>query len=286
MNHKNLSLIFLFTLTVTACNTPSLPTTPTSEVPAPTVIVLPSPTAGPTDVAPTLEPSPTAASPLPPESIIIISPGPQSQITSPVIITGIADPAFENNLSVEILDENGGVVGTGYATIRAELGERGQYDGVIDFTPPAEPQAGTLVVSNVSARDGHTIMLSSVPVTLLPAGGTDVIETGPTDSQPEQILIDAPSTGATISGGIAHVRGFSVSFFEQTVVAVVLDANGVVVGNTPLIIQAELGQAGTYEGDVTYTVTDTQPGAIQVYATSPRDGSIVHLSSVDVTLAP
>jgi Immunoglobulin-like domain of bacterial spore germination len=284
MKTKTPSLIILLALTLAlpACNGGTQPATvtPTVAVPA-TATMTPA-----TEVVPTLPPEPTAETPRPEESLIIVSPGPQSQIASPVIITGISDPAFENNLGVQILDQNGGVVGTGYGTIRAELGDRGQFDGVIDFTPPAEPQPGTLVVFDASARDGHIITLSSVPVILLPAGSTDVIETGPAAGQPEQITIDAPSTGATISGGIAHVRGFSVPFFEQTINVLVLDVNGVTVGNTTLHIQSEVGQAGTYEGDVSYAVSSAQPGTIQVYATSPRDGSIVHLSSVDVTLEP
>lgn len=237
---------------------------------APTASVLPTPT----PLLPTL----------PEESLLILSPGPQSQVTSPITVSGIANPTFENTLFVQVLDENGVEIGSGPATIHADPGQRGPFEGTVGFTAPATQQVGTLVISDSSARDGHLVHVSSVPITLLPTGGSANILGA--SEHPEDIAIDSPTPQQVISGGTVHISGFSVPYFEQTVSISILDADGAVVGSGTAHIQADVGQPGRFEADVPYTVSAEQPGAIQVFAESARDGSLLHLTSVEVTLQP
>lgn len=218
------------------------------------------------------------------ESILILSPGPDSQITSPVTITGISDPAFEQHLSIQILAEAGSVIVSDGVTINASLGERGPFEATIEFEPPAQPQHGRLIVFDLSPRDGHIRHLASVPVTLLPSGASSDIKPGP--EHPEEIVFLSPAPQETVSGGRVHVSGLAAPAFEQTLSATVVDVNGAVVGSGTVTIRAEAGQPGRFEVDVSYTVAEEQYGSIQVYATSPRDGGIIHLASVGVTLRP
>ncbi len=221
---------------------------------------------------------------LPEESLLILAPGPQSQVTSPITVTGISDPVFENTLFVQVLDENGAEIGSGHAIIKADLGQRGPFEGTVEFTPPGTRQVGTLVVSDSSARDGHLIHVSSVPITLLPVGGAaDILGAS---EHPEDIAIQLPAPQQVISGGVVNVSGFSIPYFEQTLSVAVLDADGATVGGGVTTIQADVGQPGRFETYISYSVSSEQPGTIQVVAASPRDGSIIHLSSVGVTLLP
>jgi hypothetical protein len=66
----------------------------------------------------------------------------------------------------------------------------------------------------------------------------------------------------------------------------VLDETGGVAGSGTATIQAEAGQPGQFISTLTYTVDHAQPGSVQVYTTSARDGGITHLTSIDVTLQP
>ena len=301
-----LAPLTLLACAILACNlTPSLPATPT---PVPSAFAPGNPTfvppawltgtptpfrptpagASPTPTLPTAAPAATStaiASLAPPEeAILILSPGPNSQITSPVTITGISDPVFENQLGVKILDESGKTVGSGTAFITAPLGERGPFEAVVEFTPPTSPQPGRVVVYDTSARDGHITHLSSVNVTLLPAGSAADLKPGL--RHPEDIVIQSPAFLETVSGGVVQVSGIAAPIFEQTLVVDVLDVEGKVVGQAALIVPGEPGQPAHFEGDVTYTVAGEQRGAIQFYYTSPRDGGIVHLVSVEVALKP
>lgn len=99
----------------------------------------------------------------------------------------------------------------------------------------------------------------------------------------EVISITAPAPGATVSNPVM-VTGVG-SAAEQTLVVAVLDSAGFEIGSGYALINGPLGEPGVYSGTITYTVpANTQPGRIQVYSVSPRDGAIEHLTSVEVTL--
>jgi hypothetical protein len=75
------------------------------------------------------------------------------------------------------------------------------------------------------------------------------------------------------------------SGFEQTVVVAVLDAAGGRIGLAPATVVGEYGQQGTFTATVPFTLpANSQPGRIQVWSESPRDGAIEHLNSVTVML--
>ena len=105
------------------------------------------------------------------------------------------------------------------------------------------------------------------------------------DSYPsEEIAIISPGSGVTVTNP-ALVSGFASSPFEQTVVVAVLDGSGGRIGLVSGIITGEYGQRGPFSVTVPFTVpANSQPGRIQVFTESPRDGALEHLSSVTVML--
>jgi len=265
-----------------ASSTPALiPPTTTPFTPYPEAVVF---TETPTPVAPDPTATPAPSVGTPPEAIAILSPGVGSQVSGPITVSGIADSVFENMLSIRVIDQNGEVIGSGVASIHADLGSRGPFDGQVSFTPPAQAQPGRILVSDSSARDGHLTHLTSVEVMLLPDGSTVSLKTD--TEQPEAIQIQSLAPGASLSRGTLTISGYAAPTFEQTLSVAILDENGQVVGSGPVTIHADAGQAGPFDGTVTYTVTHEQPGSVQVYVTSARDGGITHLTSVDVTLQP
>jgi len=100
----------------------------------------------------------------------------------------------------------------------------------------------------------------------------------------EEIAIISPGRGVTVTNP-ALVTGFASSPFEQTVVVAVLDGSGGRIGLASGIITGEYGQRGPFSVMVPFTVpANSQPGRIQVFTESPRDGALEHLSSVTVLL--
>lgn len=99
----------------------------------------------------------------------------------------------------------------------------------------------------------------------------------------EAILIQEPGPGSRLTSPLL-VRGQADSTFEQNLVVRLVDANGVELGLTAVIIAAEMGQRGPFEATLPFTVNDDQQAFIQVFATSPRDGGVTHLNAVGVML--
>lgn len=116
-------------------------------------------------------------------------------------------------------------------------------------------------------------------------GPTGVPAPAPTIPCPcEEIIISAPGRSVTITSPVL-VSGFASSPFEQTVIVAVLDAGGAQIGLAPGIIVGEYGQRGPFSVTVPFIVpANSQPGRVQVFTESPRDGAIEHLSSVTVAL--
>lgn len=269
---------------------PPLATTPpaspdTPEVPSAEPLTI-APT-GPPFVTPTPLPEVSATEPppaLPPEAILILSPGPGSRLTSPITVTGIADPTFENHLTVELGDDTTAIVDIQPATIQADAGQRGQFQVTLTFPDSAASENGRISILDLSARDGHVVHLASVPVALVAAGGQAEVQTAAEHG--EEIAIQSPALGEVVVAGVVHVAGYAGPAFEQTLAVRLLDQSGNVVGVGTVTIQADAGQTGAFAGDIPYTVTEAQPGSVQVYTVSARDGAILHLGSVEVTLGP
>jgi LysM repeat protein len=100
----------------------------------------------------------------------------------------------------------------------------------------------------------------------------------------EEIAIINPGRGVTVTNP-ALVSGFASSPFEQTVVVAVLDGSGGRIGLASGIVSGAYGKRGPFSVTVPFTVpANSQPGRIQVFTESPRDGATEHLSSVTVML--
>ncbi len=101
------------------------------------------------------------------EAIVITSPAPNSDVSSPVTITGWGSSS-ENTLAVDILNETGHAIGQGYVIVDAEFGQYGPFTGTVEFTAPGSAQLGRIQVYTISLLDDAIEHLSSVDVNLQP----------------------------------------------------------------------------------------------------------------------
>lgn len=242
-----------------------------------------TPVAAPTETAPI--PGDLSALAEPTEAIQILAPGPGSRLTSPMAVrVATTVPAFENTLMLCVLLADGSELVSPRVIIGSET-ESGTltFEAALDFEVPEE-QPAFVQAFVVSPRDGGVSHLSSVGVTVLPAGTAEV---RPAVVEPERLQILHPTAGESIRGGTVRVEGIGVASFEQTLVIEVLDAAGDVIGMQPALVQApDWGLPGLFVAEVAYTTDVAGPGQIVVRDISPAHGQDVHRTSVEVTLAP
>jgi len=275
-------LLSLFTLLTLACNLTAL----LGSQPTPTAI----------DVPPTQLPSATPVTDEEQEVITISQPGSGSQVLSPVMVQGEADSTFEQNLVIHVTGEDGSLLAEMPTTIQTPLGERGPFSQEVTFSV-SEPQAGRISIFSASAMDGSLEHLSSADVILLPSGAAQITQAS---TSQESITILEPLPLAEISGGSVLFNGFSDYYFESTL-GVALCGGGDGSGNLDLlcgttdnllaqgsvIIEApDIGQPGPFAGEIAYSVSATMPARLVVYASSPRDGGLIHLNSIPIQLQP
>lgn len=125
---------------------------------------------------------------------------------------------------------------------------------------------------------------SNTPAEPTPAAPLPAIPPAVTGGE-RSITLDEPRGGETLSGA-AHVRGsVTVAPFESTLRGRVYDASGAVVGEGPVMVAAEMGQPGAFEGTIPFRVTTGGPGYVEVAEISPKDGAAVVATGVNVVLA-
>jgi hypothetical protein len=286
--------VFLIGMLAAACLAP--PSQPGTELPpaagSPTTAVPDTePPALPTET-PVPETPPAATSTAEPiltprapaeEAIMILQPASGSRVVSPVLLEGISDPAFEGSLGVVVLNADGGMVYQTSTQIQADTGRRGPFSVELPLHTTTDLNI-FIQVYMVSPRDGGITHLSSVGVILAPDGPASIRTAEPYQ---ERITILEPAPNANLSGGFVPVVGFGWASFEQTLVIEVLDEDGLVLGSTPVLVQApDLGMPGFFNARIPYTISRSMPGRIVVRDISPAFGGDTHRSSIEVTLNP
>jgi hypothetical protein len=268
------------------------------ETPIPVGTITIVPTAAPATLEPTLEPTlgPDDGSGLSGlEAILFSLPGNGSTVTSPVTVQGQSRPTFEQNLVVAVYDENGQVLALQPTTIQADAGSAGEFSTQLSFIVPTE-QAGRISVYETSAMDGGMLHLSSVEVTLSPSGPANIV---PAEFHFETIYITQPVALQEVPSGTFTVNGMSDYYFESQLGLLLCGPGGqgagddlcgtidnVLAQGVAMIDSPEMGLPGPFSGELTYAVTEPTQARIVVYASSPRDGGWLHVTSIPIVLMP
>ncbi len=101
------------------------------------------------------------------EAIVIDSPASNATLQGSAHVSGVSDPTFEQTLIVEVRGQNSASLGRVTAHINADVGQRGSFAVDVPFQVFGDPP-GRIVVYSISPRDGKTVHLSSVEVSLQP----------------------------------------------------------------------------------------------------------------------
>ncbi len=291
---KRLMVLILILLIAVGCSPVVVETSPPPGSPAADTE---QPTPAPNQ--PPAEPSvqPTETTPMRAEEILhIAQPGTNSVLVSPVSVQGLAKAPFESQLGITLTDINGQELAAVYPTVQAQMGETGPYQAELNFTIEEDDQPARITVFTTSPKDGGLTHANSVVVQLRMNGESQL---APITAALEQIDISSPASGETVSGGVLTVNGLSEYFFEANLSLMLCGEGGsgeahkicgtadnVLAEGFAMIESPDMGVGGPFSGSLTYTVAQPVNARLVVYALSPMDGAIAHLSSVNITLAP
>jgi hypothetical protein len=98
------------------------------------------------------------------------------------------------------------------------------------------------------------------------------------------IEVSSPAQDALAASPLT-VSG-TANVFEATVSIRILDENGQVIKDTFTTATCGTGCRGDYSERVKFTVDHEQPGVVQVFESSAKDGSPINMVEVPVTLIP
>ena len=101
-------------------------------------------------------------------AILVESPGIGQVIENPVTVSGTAN-VFEANVTVDIVDSGGRVVGTAFTTATCGTGCRGTFSVTIPYQVGAAQQGTIVVHDDDAAGSGHPPHEVHIPVILEPA---------------------------------------------------------------------------------------------------------------------
>ena len=96
-----------------------------------------------------------------------------------------------------------------------------------------------------------------------------------------------------------HLSGFSEYVFESSLSLALCGEGGsgapdpicgtadnLIASGHVMVQSPDIGQPGPFETDLTYTVAGPTRARLVVYSASARDGGILHLTSVEISIAP
>jgi hypothetical protein len=206
-----------------------------------------------------------------PAAIEVISPAQGDTVQSPFTVTGTAD-VFEATLSYELLDGEGGVLDEGFTTATCGSGCRGDFSFRVRYTL-AEEQAGTLRLFELSAEDGSEINAVEISLTLTASSG-----------ELPAIVVETPAPGDVVTSPVT-IAG-TADVFEATVSIRIYDSVNNLIVDTFTTATCGTGCRGDFSIEIPFAVAERQGGRIVVFESSAKDGSMINVVEIPVTLVP
>ena len=292
--------MILLLVWLSACVPASSAPTPTvfpSLVPAPSATPEPSTGAGLLPLVnvtpalvlepPTFIPSPTPtllSLPLPPEKLILESPGPGSQIGSPIHIVGWGGPSYRDQVRLRLIGEDGQVLAQIRTYLLVPSGRSGRFIVDLPFQLPGVAEAALIEASIENPLTGRLDHLATRRVVLLSTGRA-LVHTSLTP--PEKVSIFTPREDRVIEGGSILVRGAAWLDEDLPLLVEVIDRQGQVISSAEVVLAAPaLGELGTFEATLEYTVPYPQYGWVAVTERGLHPPAVLHYTSVRVYLRP
>lgn len=291
----------LLAAALTACASPALPPSATASPPA---TAFPSETPAPAaasttglplvNVTPALvleppdfiaSPTPTLLSlPLPAERLLIEAPGPGSQVLSPARIVGWGGPSHQDRVRIRLIGEDGEVLAQVRTYLLVPSGRSGRFVVDLPFHFAAVAEAALIEASYENPLTARLDHLTTRRVVLL-STGRPLIHSYLV--APEKVTVFTPREDRVVEGGSILIRGAAWLDEDLPLLVEITDRQGNVLSSSEVALAAPaLGELGTFEVTLPYSVPYEQYGWVAVTERGLHPPAVLHYTSVRVWLKP
>lgn len=211
--------------------------------------------------------------------IKFITPGPNSQLLSPIRLHALLQPGDKGHVRIELFGSNARLLARQILVFETTP----EMDAEIDFETSHQKETARLVVSTQD-EFGRLQALNSIDLVLL-SEGNEVIN--PPADPPEEILISSPQQGEVLYGGIIKIAGTANIEPGRPLDIKLIDREGRVLTFGEVYPKFEKGETwGTFEIAFTYTVKESTWAQIAITENGVGILGPMHFTAIEVQLAP
>lgn len=269
--------------TETIVSTPiqRLTASPTSEIAKRTPIVIEQPTRA---ISPTPDTTPVDQE-TPAALLNINRPGPNSRLSSPIVINAFSQPGDDLKVTILLYGEDGRLMAEKLLKLQDS------YTGWVSFYTeiPFEINTATESASLVMITNdyyGRKIALLNIPLILMQVGESEIENAG---FQYTPFYFTEPVENDSISGGVLHIEGFAHPYNLNPVIIELIKENGAVVATQIVPIKAAADGANytPFSANLEYTVSQTTSVRLTIRQMMDHSPYLdLALSSILITLNP
>lgn len=274
-------------------------TVTSTETFTPTSFVLPSPTETTAPVfvqqtpilieQPTISPSLQASSEsaylkTPAANLNITKPGPNSKLSSPIMVNGYAYPGYDNKVTVQLYGEDGRLMANQEITLQKSESGWVSFSTQIPFTLLTAGESASLMLVSYDAF-GRRIAMCNIPLLLMQIGDSEI---EPAGFSYAPSYMTSPENASAVSGGMLHVEGYAHPYNTDPVIIDVINEDGTII-LTQIVPIHSVGDANYmyFSADIPYSVNSATPVRLTIRQMMNHSPYLdLGLSSITLILKP
>jgi hypothetical protein len=228
------------------------PTATSTLLPQPSPIVIAQPTSEvPTEIAADM-----LDQKYPTSQLIILNPGSESRIISPLQITAFALPGYQGKITLQLWGEDARLMGEQLVRLGTET-KWITFESKIPFEITSAGESAVLTLTTYDSNS-RRVAVNSVPIILLQIGDA-VIESNTFSKQ--AFVVTSPKSDSIVSGGTLHITGYAHPYSSAPLIVELIKANGAIVASKQVALKALKADEmyTTFSVDLPYSVSEKTP---------------------------
>jgi hypothetical protein len=192
----------------------------------------------------------------PTSQLIILNPGSESRIISPLQITAFALPGYQGKVTLQLWGEDARLMGEQLVRLGTET-KWITFESKIPFEITSAGESAVLTLTTYD-NNSRRVAVNSVPIILLQIGDA-VIESNTITKQ--AFVVTAPKSDSVVSGGTLHITGYAHPYSSAPLIVELIKANGAIVASKQVALKALKADEmyTTFSVDLPYSVSEKTP---------------------------